>query len=218
VLYKELKEEYDYKMIWGFPNNNSHYGFVKNLGWQDIAIIPLLSVNLPLKGINEQDETIYKVQENFSSDIISKLNESNQPISINKTKNYFEWRYLYNPSANYKVLYTENLENIVVYKIIKSFDESIDGYEIDILELIFNDNIIELSNLINALIKEEKGLPIIKINVWKSIYFKQRVLLEKLGFKIGLPLTYLSYLNLDDLDLVSDYKNWDIGLGYSDVF
>jgi GNAT superfamily N-acetyltransferase len=217
-LYKDLKEEFGYKMIWGFPNNNSHYGFIKNLDWKDIAIIPMMSVNLSQMRINRLDETLYAIEESFSLDVIAKLNSSSEPIKINKTKNYLEWRYFNNPTANYKVLNIENLPGIVVYKVIKSFDQSKDGYEIDILELFFDNDILVLSKLLNSIINNELKINIIKINLWKSIFSENRILLEKLGFKIGLPLTYLSYLNLDNLDLISDYKNWDVGLGYSDVF
>ncbi len=218
ALYQDVQENFGYKLIWGFPNNNSHYGFIKNLGWKDAAIIPMMTLELPVKALSDQQEIKYEVNDSFSSEIISKLNIANSALKINKTKNYLDWRYLTNPGATYKVLHIENLEGVVVYKVIKSFDKHTEGFEIDILELYFDNNIGSLSKIIQAILIQERNQTITKINIWKSIFTSERIWLEKFGFKVGLPLTYLSYLNLDDFSLASDYRNWDVGLGYSDVF
>ncbi len=44
-LYKTLHEQYDIKLVMGYPNKNSHYGFIKNLQWKDLAVVHHLVLN-----------------------------------------------------------------------------------------------------------------------------------------------------------------------------
>lgn len=43
ALYKDMKDMLGMTAVWGFPNNNSHRGFIKNLEWKDIGVIPMMS-------------------------------------------------------------------------------------------------------------------------------------------------------------------------------
>jgi len=216
-LYKDLKEEFGYKFIWGFPNNNSHYGFIKNLGWQDIAVIPMLSGKISELRLKKEEKVPFNLGGNFDDNTVVKINNSGKDIKINKTQAYLEWRYTNNPTANYKILQLENGNGTAVYKVINSFEED-GGYEIDLMELSFEDDINILNRLLNSIINNEPDIKLIQFNIWKSIFSSNRILLEKLGFKITQPLTYLGYLDFDNSKLISHYQNWEIGLGYSDVF
>lgn len=215
-LYNELKK-INFSMVWGFPNLNSHYGFIKNLKWNDIATIPMLCLNISEYKIRN-DSVKYFTSNQFKikhSELLN--NQKNNKVSINKTTDYLNWRYLFNPEFEYKILEIENNDSFIVYKVIKSFSDS-GKYEIDILECFFRNEINNLTALIDAILLNENR-EIIKINIWISIFSANHLLFEKLKFKFVQPTTYLSHLSFFENDKVcSDYKNWEIGFGYSDIF
>lgn len=213
-LYDELKNVHKYKMVWGFPNNNSHYAFIKNLKWNNVATIPMLSINKaklkPSSGVK------YSKVDNFNKVLALKLNNSTKKIKINNTADYLNWRYNSNPFADYKTL-TVN-EGIIVYKLIASFSES-GKNEIDIMDVVFNNDTELLNELLNAITEEEKGADITQFNLWNSIFSDEYLLLKKFGFISQMPVTYLGFLNLDSESILPEhYQNWDINFGYSDVF
>lgn len=214
-LYDDLKNE-GYKMVWGFPNNNSHYGFVKNLNWKDIAVVPMMSAQRSELRVKPENSD-YRIIGSFDPDVLASIQDSNNPVRINKTREYLEWRYINNPSQIYKILNLENKKGLVIYKIFPAFDDK-QKWEVDLMELKFDQDIEILKEIINAILQEEPSKEVIKFNLWYSIFSEDRILLEKLGFKIGLPLTYLGHLSFNGSEVISSYKNWEIGLGYSDVF
>lgn len=215
-LYRELSEEHQYKFVWGFPNNNSHYAFIKNLKWKNLATIPMLS----LKTINLQIlERQIDIEQHFqfTESVSQKLSFSSKSFKIDKTVKYLNWRYLDNPSAEYKIFTTNGELGIVVYKIIPSFTVH-NEFEIDIMEIKFNNSINILNDLICSIITTEK-FKIEKINIWSSIFSEDYLVLEKFGFTAQLPITYLGYHALDQFDKSHGvYEEWDLNLGYSDVY
>lgn len=215
-LYNKLKT-LNFSMVWGFPNLNSHYGFVKNLKWNDIATIPMLSANIvEYKTINPLVK-FFEINKFEAKHSYSLNTKNNKKVKINKTIDYLNWRYLLNPDFEYKILELENNGSFIIYKILKSFSD-ISKYEIDILECYFKNELKNLSDLIDAILLSEKK-DILRINLWESIFSVDHVLFEKLKFKFAQPTTYLSHLSFqDNEDNCSNYKNWEIGFGYSDIF
>ncbi|WP_423818742.1 GNAT family N-acetyltransferase [Salinimicrobium sp. TIG7-5_MAKvit] len=216
-LHSDLQNKYNYKMLYAFPNNNSHshYGFVKNLYWKDIAILPMLSLKLTNLRFKNSGNLSYSIIDSFSG-LAEILNTSEKLVKLNKTETYLNWRYLRNPSEDYKIITVQNGQGIAVYKILKSFHEE-NQIEIDIMELVYENEEI-LLEILHSIVHNEKKLSVNALNIWKSIFASDFLLFEKLGFKIGLPLNYLSHLSFGNSNIISNYKNWEIGLGYSDVF
>lgn len=214
-LYNKLKNEHNYTMVWGFPNSNSHFGFNKNLGWRDIAIqsMSILNFNRFLK--NKVDVN-YSLISNFTDQDSNLFNDNDKIISINKTKEYLYWRYISNPTANYKIIKLTSTNGAVIYKKIKSFLNP-NLFEIDIMEFGHITNINTLIELLSSIMIEEGEF--IQFNIWDSLFSKNQLYLDKIGFRISEPLTYLGNLSfINDNNFTKHYNNWDISLGYSDVF
>lgn len=210
-LYSQLTEN-GYDFVWGFPNSNSHYGFVKNLAWTDIGIVPMLT--LDIGKFKTLPQVTYQLLKNFNDLDITHLQDES-PIAINKTVAYFNWRYVINPSAGYKILKT-NSGNIVVYKKIVSFINSAE-FEIDLLEFSKIKTPLDLSELLSAIIIEEGQA--MKFNTWHSLHQSTYLTFEKLGFKQTMPNTYLGYRSFNaNKKNLSDFRNWNVSMGYSDVF
>lgn len=217
-LHDEIKSKAKYHMIFAFPNNktHSHYGFVKNLGWKDISIIPMMSVRSTDLRLKVGEKTNYSVLRSFEN-LTHKIYQFDKSVRIDFSPDYLQWRYIDNPSVDYKIIELDNKKGLGVYKIIPSF--SGDGsFEVDLMEVVFGKDPQFLSDIINSIIDHEQGKEIHGFNIWKSIFSADQIWYEKVGFKISPPLNYLSYLEFEDSDSVSDFRNWDIGMGYSDVF
>ncbi len=214
-LYNRLKIEHNYTMVWGFPNSNSHFGFNKNLGWSDIAIQCMLVLNNNYFLKNKVDVN-YSLISVFTDQDSILFNNNDKIVSIHKTNEYLNWRYISNPTANYKVIKLMNGNGAVVYKKIQSFSNP-QSFEIDIMELGNDNNINTIIELLSSIIKEEGEF--IQFNIWDSLFSKNELYLEKIGFRISAPLTYLGSLNFtNDDNCIKQYNNWDISFGYSDVF
>ena len=74
-LYEDLENNYNCKAIWGFPNNNSHYGFVKRLDWSNLSILHTLGIdakNILPKGLSFKVDKIESFDENHSNFITKK--------------------------------------------------------------------------------------------------------------------------------------------------
>lgn len=212
-LYKRLTEE-GYVMVWGFPNNNSHYGFNKNLNWKDIALQGMMSIKSDVIKQKIVDSE-FEIVNNFDSINTVVFQNKDKVFGINKTPKYMNWRYFSNTSADYNVIVSKDKKAGIVYKKIKSFTNS-SKFEIDIMEINFNNDINLLEDLILKVISAEND--VLQFNVWDSLFSNNQIPLEKIGFRIGAPVTYLGARLFSENKLITDYRNWDISFGYSDVF
>lgn len=213
-LYERLKLK-GFEMVWGFPNSNSHFGFKKNLEWVDITTIGMLKLDVKMFKNNQKLECINIYNLNEIPEIL--FHEVSKKVRINKNTNYIKWRYLDNPSNDYKLIKTIDNSSILIYKLLPSFNTT-DKFEIDILEINF-ESIEHLQSLISFMISSVDNLKNIEqINTWNSIHSKDNLFLEKIGFKQSSPITYLGARLFNMNELILDYRNWDISFGYSDIF
>ncbi|MFN7653041.1 MAG: GNAT family N-acetyltransferase [Cyclobacteriaceae bacterium] len=221
-VYSAAVDKYGIKAVWGFPNANSHYGFIKNLSWSNLGSIPFLSLKIKEEELKHSTVN-YTITKIFSSNKAKTLMSNDEPynIRINKTQQYLQWRYLENPAFEYKILELEvdSVKDFIVFKIIKSFSIPT-FFEADIVEWggVKSDSIHEV---IKALISYSVllGTPIKKVNTWLSLFTTQHLVLEKAGFILDSPVTYMGVRTLGDkLPDFHSLKSWEIGMGYSDVF
>jgi GNAT superfamily N-acetyltransferase len=214
-LYDKLLDN-GYHMVWGFPNNNSHYGFNKNLDWKDIAVQGIMSLKSEHFERHINLNVSFKKISGFTNAIANDLKSSTKAVKINKTLAYLDWRYIQNPTADYQVIQLGETKGLVIYKTIQSFTDPL-KLEVDILDFYYNGDLRQLNELFSAIALSEKE--IIQFNLWDSLFSKNQINLEKLGFRNGAPITYLGYRSLNYLEGIEDkYKNWEINLSYSDVF
>ncbi|RUA34795.1 MAG: hypothetical protein DSY77_04065 [Bacteroidetes bacterium] len=133
-LYHDIYSNDNVQAVWGFPNSNSHYGFLSKLDWKDIGIVHFL--RLYIDDISKIEKVKYKVSYDFSAQHAAKIKENNKgEISVHKDANYLNWRYRDHPDNEYQIIELTNHDNLefVVIKIIDSFD-SPGAKEVDILE------------------------------------------------------------------------------------
>lgn len=215
-LYDELENKFGFKSVWGFPNNNSHGAFVSSLGWQDISIVHTLAISADsIKGnaigLAEFDEF-----EQYHADYILQKVLS-FPIRVKRDVSYLNWRYKDKPAVVYKKFFL-NLEGqkaLFVTKIYPSFKEG--RYDLNIVECFMDDYSI-IHSCIQEIMQIYK-LDFERVTLWKNLFDKDHIKLERQGFVPVLPQTYLgARIHSSMPSNFSNYKDWFISMGDSDVF
>lgn len=216
-VYQSAFNESHIKLVWGFPNANSHYGFIKRLKWKDIGTIPMLSIDN--EGMERYPSIDFKEKKLFNDVDAAKLkSNSDGMIRLRKSAEYLNWRYFDNPMFQYQVLTTSE-SNFVVIKFFKSFLDS-SQYEIDIVEWCVEPDLDSIVSLLSAIktYAVGKDMKVSRVNTWMNIFDKRHILLEKVGFKLAAPITMLGGLTIENTSNLLNYSHWDISMGNSDVF
>jgi len=211
MLYKEMEKK-GFSTMWGFPNSNSHGVFIKKLDWKDIYEIPTLS--LSVAGLSEiclTNSYTIQVDDNFELSIKFDANNSDK-IIVKKNEEYYKWRYLNHPFNEYKNLVLINhgvVSGKLIYKIYNN--------SIDIVELQCNEDK-EKGYMIDYLINNSINNRYDYIYCWENLFENSHTVLERKGFVNSLPVTYFGSREIITSSLTTNYKDWLIQMGDSDVY
>jgi len=216
-LYSRMRDE-GYLMVWGFPNNQSHRGFARDLDWKDVHEIPYLRLDLanlsgrlrPIGNVFSMETIDQRVDE------ILKSAQNPGDVSVKRYGEYLRWRYSANPSNVYRVLGCSGGNQLLGYIVFKRFEETMDV--VDMLEVRGSG---ALRDLIHAVVEtcREEGLR--TLNLWFPLHDPFHLDLEKIGFVNAGPSTYLGGRVLREMqgekDLF-DVRRWYYTMGDSDVY
>ncbi|MBU1563997.1 MAG: GNAT family N-acetyltransferase [Proteobacteria bacterium] len=220
-LYDTLESEKNIKVIWGFPNTNSHYGFIKHLGWGNVGIVHML--NLDVSGRKTAPQSKIFLMNSFSTESITLLQAMTEqfPVAIERELTYLNWRYIHHPTQQYAIFeHRDRTKNLKAVTVTKAFQSSAqpEMYEIFILELGMVEHYDELPDFLNDIVAFYEK-PVSKINIWMSLWDRRHIMLEKIGF---LPTGRTAYLGArssqENLPVLSDPRNWFLSMGDSDVY
>ncbi|MEI6522762.1 MAG: GNAT family N-acetyltransferase [Bacteroidota bacterium] len=219
-LYKDFVKKEHLKSVWGFPNTNSHYAFIKNLKWQNLEVLPTLSLNIEK----------FKISSNNLFSDFNLFNEEHSKATHNvlskylvfsyRNSDYMNWRYTKHPLNKYDFFEKEinGINYFAVTKIFNSFSDPT-KMEVDILELILPEEYDIIYSCISDILRFYENKNLIKINIWMPINDIKHIYLEKIGFTQSLPITYSGILVLDDkYNQLKNNNNWYISMGDSDIF
>lgn len=219
AMYNELENKRGCKAIWGFPNNNSHYGFVKRLEWINLAVLHTLGIapkHLKPSNINYKFKQITEFERHHQS-FITEKNTKFAKILTKKNTAYLNWRFVQKPNSPYRC-YEFNTESNRAILIVKPYLlNKQNTYDLNIIDC-FMDNYEDLSDFILHIIKELK-LNFERVSIWKNIFSPEHLDLERQGFVPVLPQTYLAARIHESMpNRFNDYRNWSISMSDSDVF
>lgn len=221
ALYKELEEDRGCKAIWGFPNNNSHGGFIKSLGWSNIAVIHTMGIKV---SSIQHKETQYEVSpfdrfdEMLDNYVSSYENQTPGAVGICKSLAYLNWRYVDKPDVEYRKFQIKEgntIKGIIITKIYPS--TVLNHFDLNIVECILDDynNLKESISFILA----SYQLPFERVTIWKNLFDDNHLVLERIGFVPVLPQTYFAArIHSTMPDDFKNYNNWNISMGDSDVY
>jgi len=215
-IYDQLENEKGVVSIWGYPNGNSHYGFVKNLGWKDLAVVHTLGMTT--ERLTAKLSERIEIGLSFSNLHAQILSECSAPFSvkINRSVAYLKWRYIDNPSNKYTIFQFKDSNEFIVTKLYKSPNIS-DTWEVFIMEFGIKDiaKIHELFEHIMAYYNE----PISRFCIWMSLWHTMHIQLEKIGFVPFGKQTFLgAKYDENSFNLLGNFRNWYYSFGDSDVY
>lgn len=215
-VYDKAFNNHSVSLIWGFPNNNSHYGFVKKLNWADYLHIPMLSLsNFDRLGAVQIEG--FEIDDFSNWNLEAKITSSSGYMGINKTSRYMNWRFIENPTTKYAAFSLgKDSGEFLIYK--KYINTSSQNKEVDIVDF----NIIPDKNTtfqyINQLLARLQGEKIEKVNIWVPLNSLNYQFFELIGFTPGEPVTYFGGLENPKRNSGLQPSNWSFSMCYSDVF
>lgn len=202
-----------YEMIWGFPNNNIHYGRIKHLQWNDIYEIPTMCLKVSdscysdMEPIQTDDDFVMSYKSNVSTENM---------VRVKKDSKYLQWRYLSHPINKYKNFVVADGEIVSSHCITKLFNDSL-----DIVDMQFQ-TIDEGEYLLRKVLSWANSQNLNYIQCWAPRHHFVHSLCEKIGFYNSTPITYFAYRWLmepgNKITDFSNYSNWYIQMGDSDVY
>ncbi len=219
-LYSDLENTKNIKAIWGFPNNNSHYGFIKKLRWKDLSVLNHLVMDI--SDFNTQLSDKIKLVENFNKvhSLIMEDITKDYDVCIDRSVEYLNWRYIDNPNVKYSIFeYVEN-EQILGFLVVKNyFNQESQTHNLFIMECGIPFKRIEiLSEFIGHLLASYQE-DIVSINIWLPLRDSRHIYFEKNGFCIGGKPTYFGVrAKIERSNLINNFENWYYSYGDSDVY
>lgn len=206
-LYDRL-EARGYAAIHGFPNAQSHRGFVRDLGWLDVHEIPMLRLDLATAKRPSADGTEEVTEVDASFDDLWERCRRLRPVIGVRDAQHLRWRYARHPTNRYRIVRAPS-----GYAIAKRL-----GDELDIVDLLVADeDPATLDALVGGVLAAEPEAT--AVNTWMPLRSPLHLALERLGFVTAAPTTYLGVRPLRPLPVdLGDVRGWHYSMGDSDVF
>jgi hypothetical protein len=217
-LYNEEANNKGLSSVWGYPNNNSHYAFIKNLKWVNLEQVPNFS--LKIERLKKSSTELVKQTPSFQPNHVAayKKSTSNFGVKVEKDVDYLNWRYIKNPSNKYQI-FDYNEGDLSYYAVIKLYPLSNSAYEMDLVELCFPPNYELLLQLFNDILKYNGTISITKINSWIPLNHPLHIHMEKIGFVHDLPVTYSGVRVMNEkFNQMKNPVEWFYCMGDSDVY
>ncbi len=203
--------------VWGFPNVNSHRGFVRDLKWMDIYEIPTFRLRLSgsatvagdIDGVSE----VSIIDESFD-DLWARANLSHK-LLVKRDASYLRWRYFANLEGKYRAMVLSENGKLLGYAIFKRYENEIQIVDmLTMPDISIGKRLVQQS--INVAVKEGCSA----VSMWLNVNDPLHHTLEQIGFRDDAPITYFGGRVFDESqgNIFYDYKNWHITMGDSDVY
>ena len=139
ALYNQLENELNVKAIWGFPNNNSHYGFIKNLKWLNLGQQSHLIIKANrIKAESSLQINTFQKFEDEHANLISKACDQFQ-VKVLRDKDYLNWRYVQSPTSVYEKFEYRMHDELQGFLVVKKYPSSLNPgvYDLYLTEIGF---------------------------------------------------------------------------------
>ena len=205
-------------IVWGFPNRNSHRGYIQDLSWLDIWEIPTLRWRLPeplaLPTPSCTSAEVDSFDERF--DALWEDVKLSHYVMVRRDHKYLTWRYIANPMEQYRILISQDTSGLLGYAVFKRYNN-----ELQVVDLLTKDDVEIGRQLVIEVARIARQESLEAVSLWLNVTNPLHRVLERLGFENDSPITYFAGLILrpDVLDeRVYDYRNWHLTMGDSDVY
>ncbi len=206
-------------MVWGFPNTQSHRGFVRDLEWVDIYEIPTLRLALPGHRLLPVPPPTNILELQWFDGRFDQLWEQvrdDYRIIAKRDRDYLQWRYVKNPVTEYHILAYVDGDDVMGYAVYKRYRE-----ELQIVDILTRPDIEIGLTLISRLVQIGLEQSLSSVGLWLNVSHPLHRALERLGFYNDRPVIYFGGLSLQSHlqeTEIYDFRNWYLTMGDSDVF
>jgi hypothetical protein len=221
--------EMKYKLVYGFPNENSAPVFFNKLGWCNLGNMTIFE-----KEINDQmsffEKPRMEIKRLFESDkIIDDIWEENKEFEghiVPRTREYVNWRFfsipkfkmVNRPISSYYIFLVLINNHPSCYFVLKKYAE-----KIHLIDYFGNISSTVLESILNFSMKFCIDNKIKTFSFWHTEYLKNCIPkenLRKYGFNENQTKEFFGIKMLsDDVQIeISDKKSWFLNMSDSDVF
>jgi len=214
-LYARMATEMGVAMVWGFPNTQSHYGFVHRLGWRDIGVVVTLSRAVGgrpgdaprLAALEAPDDRVSRL---FDKSVDGRIYPSCRDAE------YLNWRYVENPTNRYTILMLG--DRVDALAVVKPYEQAPGRTSLEVVEVMYGNEPEHVLPLFEGLLAfaEEEGHQYLR--TWLALTDPAFPALERLGFAPKEPIFYFGGRTLGAFELPEDelrLENWAISMGDS---
>ena len=215
LTYQEMARR-EMALVWGFPNANSHRGFIQDLDWKDICEIPTMRVTISGRVMTDPSPGVSEITDIDSArfDRLWQAVSARESVLVKRDAQYLKWRFSANPSEKYRVVACMEGDSLRGYAIFKRYKD-----ELQIVDLLVEQPDIaqQLAYGIGKIGREESAAT---ISLWMPMASPVHRSLEKVGFQNDALVTYFGGLILGDLvpALIYSPFSWYYSMSDSDVY
>lgn len=205
-----------FALVYGFPNEASHYGFVHQLRWRDVYEIPLMIADeRPSPDPGVAVTAIERAGEREAGAFAGI--ESLGGIMVRRDATYLNWRYFDQPERTHAAFAcAEPSVAVAVCKIYSTADSP----QCDVLEFSARDKSTAQA-LLHRIGEYARSYGARRLNLWMNRTDPAFPLLERYGFLHSAPITWLGFRSLADPTLeerLGNFDRWHVSMGDSDVY
>lgn len=220
----QLCQRKGFHLVYGFPNENSYYGFTRKLGWIGLGKVTFLEKKLEKETLGQLNIKNIQRVTYFDTRINSLWEKIKQDYSIivPRTKEFLAWRFVENPDTDYKkyIIVGDNRE-ILGYVILKIYAKGnkVEGHIVDMLSIDSRDIVV---GLLRASYQCFTNNGVESLTCWVPGDCLYNEVLQEEGFMESESNTYFGarVFDQDDklLKKIGDINNWFLTMGDTDVF
>ncbi len=212
TLYERMRQT-GYALVWGFPNDQSHRGFIRDLAWRDIAEVPMLKLAWDGAAKPIDHPHVAETTDVGWADELWQQAGSKYRVAVRRDAAYLRWRLLEHPDNRYRIFTYRDGDRVAGYAATKQYEDGV-----DIVDLVGPTAAIA-RELMGAALDVATAAGSHALNCWVPLRDANHLELEKLGFRNAAPITYLGGLPLaEDGGSSVQVASWHYSMIDSDVF
>ena len=217
-LYGEILHEHDCRLVFGFPNPNSHYSITRRLGWRDVHALFFMAAQLG--GPSSSDHGFRLLGWQALAGIL-RAHEREirfyQPCA--RSPEFVAWRYAQNPVRRYTALAPTGASEPETAVIVKEHVAEDGSRSLDIVDVLGAHHEDALHAAVTAALAYGRSRRLTRAQAWVDLHHPAFAVLERLRMQPTGPIRYFGVRWLSDAPADGvEPTAWRITMGDSDVF
>lgn len=203
------------RLVYGFPNVNSHRPFIQKLAWTDICDTPMFKVAVSQTtpaALSPSVEEVFEFDARF--DRLWDRVKGTHAIWNWRDSEMLSWRFLKNPINKYRVGVVSNGSEINGYVVVKQYQST----GLDIVDIVADDKT-QFPALVAWAIQAARDMKLPEASIWAPAGAAHRESIARAGFQAHGPITYFGGRVFSPINAaLTDARQWHYSMSDSDLF